>query len=311
MLPNFGDEKGVADALSSPALDVPVLVQAYPDDLDQLHVDAAARRVLRQDLGLQQPAPVRHPLHRSPSGTPSIRSPTAFRADLERFLRRLPGRARPATARHGRHRRAARTRSTPMRYSEKLLRGGRHQRQHARSLGGARQAAQPPRRPRAGSSEAATRSAATRAAAACRQPSLVLMAKLGVVVGDWMARARPRRHRHPVLELAAAELRRQLLHHHEHDEREADAERLRGRTSPATVAMYALQLASGTPSALVDWNNNYGDDPDKCVFFHCGNWAKNFLPDSRDRHRRRSWARRSARRTPTARSTGRTPGRRR
>ena len=43
--------------------------------------------------------------------------------------------------------------------------------------------------------------------------------------------------------------------------------------------MYALQLASGKPSALVDWNNNYGDDPDKCVFFHCGNWAKAFLPE--------------------------------
>jgi L-fucose isomerase-like protein len=46
-----------------------------------------------------------------------------------------------------------------------------------------------------------------------------------------------------------------------------------------TVAMYALQLASGKPSALVDWNNNYGDDPNKCVFFHCGNWSKAFLPD--------------------------------
>jgi L-fucose isomerase-like protein len=45
------------------------------------------------------------------------------------------------------------------------------------------------------------------------------------------------------------------------------------------TAMYALQLASGKPSALVDWNNNYGDDPNKCVLFHCGNWAKTFLPD--------------------------------
>jgi L-fucose isomerase-like protein len=43
--------------------------------------------------------------------------------------------------------------------------------------------------------------------------------------------------------------------------------------------MYALQLASGTPSALVDWNNNYADDPDKCVLFHCGNWPKSFYPD--------------------------------
>jgi L-fucose isomerase-like protein len=47
------------------------------------------------------------------------------------------------------------------------------------------------------------------------------------------------------------------------------------------VSMYALQLASGRPAALVDWNNNYGADPDKCVFFHCGNWAKDFLPDIR------------------------------
>jgi L-fucose isomerase-like protein len=45
------------------------------------------------------------------------------------------------------------------------------------------------------------------------------------------------------------------------------------------LTMYAMQLASGSPSALVDWNNNYGDDEDKCVLFHCGNWAKSFIPD--------------------------------
>ena len=45
------------------------------------------------------------------------------------------------------------------------------------------------------------------------------------------------------------------------------------------VSMYALQLASNTPSALVDWNNNYADDPNKCVLFHCGNWAKSFFPE--------------------------------
>src|SRR5690606_22792936 len=48
-----------------------------------------------------------------------------------------------------------------------------------------------------------------------------------------------------------------------------------------TVSMYALQLASGQPSALVDWNNNYADDPNKCVLFHCGNWAKSFLGDAK------------------------------
>jgi L-fucose isomerase-like protein len=45
------------------------------------------------------------------------------------------------------------------------------------------------------------------------------------------------------------------------------------------LTMYAMQLAGNTPAALVDWNNNYADDDDKCVLFHCGNWAKSFLPD--------------------------------
>jgi len=45
------------------------------------------------------------------------------------------------------------------------------------------------------------------------------------------------------------------------------------------AAMYALQQASGTPSALVDWNNNYNDEPDKMLFFHCGNWAKSLVKD--------------------------------
>src|SRR5208337_3820277 len=37
------------------------------------------------------------------------------------------------------------------------------------------------------------------------------------------------------------------------------------------LGMHALQLASETPSALLDWNNNYGNDPNKAVCFHCSN----------------------------------------
>jgi L-fucose isomerase-like protein len=43
------------------------------------------------------------------------------------------------------------------------------------------------------------------------------------------------------------------------------------------LGMYILQLASGTPSALLDWNNNYASDPDKCVLFHCSNLPKSFF----------------------------------
>ncbi len=47
------------------------------------------------------------------------------------------------------------------------------------------------------------------------------------------------------------------------------------------LGMYILQLASGTPSAILDWNNNYGTDPDKAVLFHCSNLPKSFFKNSK------------------------------
>jgi len=46
-----------------------------------------------------------------------------------------------------------------------------------------------------------------------------------------------------------------------------------------SLSMCALQCASGKPTALVDLNNNYGDDPDKCVLFHCSAVACSFFED--------------------------------
>ncbi|MDR2937891.1 MAG: fucose isomerase [Prevotellaceae bacterium] len=43
------------------------------------------------------------------------------------------------------------------------------------------------------------------------------------------------------------------------------------------VSMYTLMLASGTPSALLDWNNNFAQDRNKCVCTHCGNYPKSFM----------------------------------
>lgn len=47
------------------------------------------------------------------------------------------------------------------------------------------------------------------------------------------------------------------------------------------VGMLALVLASGKPSAIVDWNNNYGNDPDKGVIFHCSNLPKDIFVDKK------------------------------
>ena len=36
------------------------------------------------------------------------------------------------------------------------------------------------------------------------------------------------------------------------------------------LAMTGLSVASGSAPGCLDWNNNYGEDLDKCILFHCG-----------------------------------------
>jgi L-fucose isomerase-like protein len=46
------------------------------------------------------------------------------------------------------------------------------------------------------------------------------------------------------------------------------------------ISMYALALAANAPSAILDWNNNYGREADKCVCTHCGNYPKSFIGET-------------------------------
>lgn len=46
---------------------------------------------------------------------------------------------------------------------------------------------------------------------------------------------------------------------------------------PGVISMYALALATGSPAALLDWNNNYGDDRDMCINTHCSSYPKSFI----------------------------------
>lgn len=45
----------------------------------------------------------------------------------------------------------------------------------------------------------------------------------------------------------------------------------------SAITMRAMSLASGKPTACLDWNNNYGDDPDKVILFHCGPVAQSLM----------------------------------
>src|SRR5437667_12813993 len=47
------------------------------------------------------------------------------------------------------------------------------------------------------------------------------------------------------------------------------------------LRMYVLQTASGTPAALLDWNNNFSRDPNKGVVFHCSNLPKEFFAEQK------------------------------
>ena len=45
----------------------------------------------------------------------------------------------------------------------------------------------------------------------------------------------------------------------------------------SAISMRAMQLASEQPTAVLDWNNNYGDAEDKLILFHCGSCAQSLM----------------------------------
>lgn len=45
----------------------------------------------------------------------------------------------------------------------------------------------------------------------------------------------------------------------------------------SAITMRAMNLASGKPTACLDWNNNYGDDENKVILFHCGPVAQTLM----------------------------------
>ncbi len=277
ILPNFGDEKGVADALKLAQLNVPVLVQGYPDELDKLDPirrrDAWCGKIsvcnnLRQ-AGIPYSLTTRHVVH---PVDPS------FREDLRRFI----AVCRVVTGLRGARLGAVGARPgafNTVRYSEKILE------RHGVSvvtvdlseiLGAAGKLGE--KDPRLTGKVDEIKAYAN--TAAVPPAKLVQMARLGVVLDDFVAAHQ--------LDATAIQCWTSLQANHGCNvctSMSMMSEDLLPSACEVDVTgvltMYAMQLASGTPSALVDWNNNYGADPDRCVLFHCGNWAKSFLPDVR------------------------------
>ena len=45
----------------------------------------------------------------------------------------------------------------------------------------------------------------------------------------------------------------------------------------SAITMRGMALASEQPTAVLDWNNNYGDDENKVILFHCGPVAQSLM----------------------------------
>lgn len=272
-LPNFGDERAVADTLRLSGLNVPVLVHAFADD--PAHMTVRHRRDsfcgkmsvcnnLRQ-YGIRYSLTARH--------TVDPADP-AFREDLQRFagvcrvVRELRGArlgligARPAAF-------------NTVRFSEKLFEAaglsvvtvdlseinGNAQRLKDRDPAVRRKLAD------------IARYTNTKPIPA---PSLLRMAKLGVVIERWMeenALIASAIQCWTAMEEFYGVVPCTLMSMMSNALRPSACE----TDIAGLVGMMALQAASGRPAALLDWNNNYGDDPDRCVMFHCSNLPKDFF----------------------------------
>jgi L-fucose isomerase-like protein len=276
-LPNFGDEKGIAEAIKLSGLQTPVLVQAYPDDLDRF--DLASRRdsfcgKISVCNNLRQ---YRLPFSLTAEHTVHPRS-DAFQADLSWFL----GACRVVRGIRGARLGAIGARPNAfntVRYSEKLLQG------HGVSVNTLDLSEVIGRADRLKDEDARVRQRIEEirgyvATGDTPHPSLARMARMAIVIDDWMAE-------HDLVATALQCWTSVQLNYGVNvcTLMSMMSDRLLPSACEVDVtgvaSMYALQLASGTPSALVDWNNSYVSDPDKCVLFHCGNWAKSFLPDAK------------------------------
>jgi L-fucose isomerase-like protein len=274
-LPNFGDERAVANTLRMSGLDVPVLIHAFPDDPNKMMVadrrDSFCGKMsvcnnLKQ-YGIPFSLTTLHTVDPESEG---------FRQDLRQFVgtcrvvRGLRGAkvgvlgARPAAF-------------ITVRYSEKLLEKSGISVESldlSEAFGRADELADEAPEVRQKLDEIK----AYVSTQGVPDEALVKMAKFGLVMQDWI------------------------------DENELVATAVQCWTSmeeyfgivPCTVmsmlsntlmpsacetditgavGMYAMALASGQPSALVDWNNNYGEDPDKGIIFHCSNLPKDVFAD--------------------------------
>ncbi|PYJ02856.1 MAG: fucose isomerase, partial [Verrucomicrobia bacterium] len=272
-LPNFGDERAVANALRWAGLNVPVLIHAFNDDAGKMSIRDRRDSFCGKMSVCNNLRQYRIPysltrLHTVPPNDP------LFRADLRRFaatcnvVRRLKNArigaigARPAAF-------------NTVRYSEKLLEASGitvETLDLSEALGWARRMKddEADLKAKLGAIQGYTN------VSGIPRESLMKMAKLGVALDRWM---RDKQLTATAIQCWTAleefygvvpcTLMSMMSNNLLPSACETDIAGLLG--------MYVLQAASGEPAALLDWNNNFNGDPNKGVVFHCSNLPKAFF----------------------------------
>src|SRR5580658_5966418 len=272
-LPNFGDERAIADTLRLARLDVPVLVQARPDTQSKMTItdrrDSFCGKMSACNNLTQYGIPYSlTKLHTEAPDSAEFAKDLEWFAGVCRVVRGLRNLRIGAIG-------ARPTAFNTVRYSEKLLEASGISVETldlSEVLG------------RIGRMKDTDEAAVLKLQSIQKyvtttdipRAALLKMAKLGVVIDQWM--------KSTDLQISAVQCWTSL------------EENL--GVVPCTVmsmmsdsllssacevdvcgvlGMHALQLASETPSALLDWNNNYGNDPNKAVCFHCSNLPKHFF----------------------------------
>ena len=272
-LPNFGEERGLADTLRLANLQVPVLIQATPDDAGKMSIafrrDSFCGKMSICNNLKQYGIP--YTLTTLHTEAPDSAD---FKADLQSFsqvCRVVRGFRNLRLGAIG----ARPTAFNTVRYSEKLLeKSGITVETLDLSEVMGRISRMPDNNDAAQEKLAAIKKYIP--VGATPEAALMKMAKLGAVIDGWMKAS----------ELTVSAVQcwtsiEEFLGIVPCTVMSMMSENLIPSACEVdvlgTLSMYALTLASETPSALLDWNNNYGDNPDKAVCFHCSNLPKHFF----------------------------------
>jgi L-fucose isomerase-like protein len=276
-LPNFGDERAIANTIRFAGLDVPVLIHAFPDDVRNMSIrdrrDSFCGKMSACSNLRQYGIP--YSLTRMHTIDPES---AEFGGELDRFA------AVCRVVRSVRRARLGQIGARPaafntVRYSEKLFeRTGISVETLDLSelLGWIK---------RMGESDEAVQTKLAQVSDYTNvngipRESLIKMAKLGVAIDQFMAER----------ELDATAIQCWTALEEFYGVVPCTAMSMMSNNLLAsaceadiagTVSMFVLQQAASEPAALLDWNNNYGDSPDKGVVFHCSNLPKSFFTDQR------------------------------